>query len=171
MPTRASDGRRAGSWLAAAAVAGWLGLAGAAVAAEPIRGVPFVADGDTLGFGERQVRLYGIDAPEADQTGGLLGREAPIGEWATQTLRRLIGHDEVACYPLTQPSRGRVTAKCHTATVPDLGRAMVAAGFAWDFKRQSHSIYEDDEAGARARKLGVWAGDDACQAPWNWRRR
>lgn len=171
MSVRSPGGRWAGVRFAAAVVGAWLGLTASAMAAEPIRGLPFVVDGDTLGFGERRVRLYGIDAPEPDQTCGLIGREAPVGEWATRTLRRLIGHDEVVCYPLTRPSQGRVAARCHTATIPDLGRAMVMAGFAWDFKRQSHSIYEDDEAEARTSKLGVWADGGACQPPWDWRRR
>lgn len=171
MPTRSSGGRAAAFCVIVVAMIGWLGLAAQASAAEPLRGLPFVVDGDTLGLGEGRVRLYGIDAPEANQTCQLLGRVAPIGEWASATLRRLIGHDEVTCFPLTRPVQGEVAGKCHTAAIPDLGRAMVAAGFAWDFKRQSGGIYEDDEARARAARLGVWAGDAACPPPWDWRRR
>lgn len=35
----------------------------AAASAQAVSGIPFVVDGDTLGFGEVRVRLYGIDAP------------------------------------------------------------------------------------------------------------
>lgn len=171
MPIPPPGGRPAALRLVPAVLAAWLGVAAAAFAAESIRGLPFVSDGDTLGFGDQRVRLYGIDAPEPDQTCRLMGGEAPIGEWATRTLRRMIGRDEVICYPMSRPSQGRVAGKCHTATIPDLGRAMVAAGFAWDFRRQSHGIYEDDEAKARENRLGVWAGDGTCEAPWDWRRR
>lgn len=171
MPIRTPGGRLAALHLVPAVLAAWLGVAAAARAAELISGLPFISDGDTLGFGDRRVRLYGIDAPEPDQTCRLIGGEAPIGEWATRTLRRMIGRDEVTCYPMTRPDRGRVAAKCHTAAIPDLGRAMVAAGFAWDFRVQSHGIYEDDEARARESRLGVWAGDAVCQTPWDWRRR
>jgi endonuclease YncB( thermonuclease family) len=157
-------------WLTLA-VAVVSGMAPAAAPAQAIGGIPFVIDGDTLGFGEMQVRLYGIDAPEAEQTCPLLGSEAPIGAWAIQTLRRLIGRDEVICHPLSRPAQGHVAAKCRTMAIADLGRAMVMAGFAWDFKRQGHGIYADDEAGARTRRLGVWAGEGECQPPWDWRRR
>lgn len=171
MPGRSSGKRRLGGRFVAAVAVAWMGASLAATAAESIRGLPFVADGDTLGFGERRVRLYGIDAPELDQTCDLLGRQVPIGQWAARTLHRLIGRDEVVCYPLTRPTNWHVVGRCHTATIPDLGRAMVEAGFAWDFRRQSHGIYEDDEASARTGKLGVWAGKAACQPPWRWRQR
>lgn len=157
----------------ALAVAVASGLAPTAASAQAIEGIPFVIDGDTLGFGETRVRLYGIDAPEAEQTCPLLGSEAPIGAWAVETLRRLIGRDEVICHPLSRPVQGHVAAKCRTMAVADLGRAMVMAGFAWDFKRQGHGdgIYADDEAAARSQRFGVWAGEDECQPPWDWRRR
>lgn len=171
MPIRPSGRLPPACRLAAAALAAWLGAAAPAAAADPISGLPYVIDGDTLGFGDRRVRLYGIDAPEPEQTCRLAGGEAPVGDWATRTLRRFIGRDEVVCHPLTRPVQGQVAARCRTAAVPDLGRAMVAAGFAWDFKRQSHSIYEDDEAAARDGRLGVWAGGDDCPPPWEWRRR
>ncbi len=161
--------RRLGFALAAAAA---VGLAATTASAQAIEGIPFVIDGDTLGFGEIQVRLYGIDAPEAEQTCPLLGGEAPIGAWAMQTLRRLIGRDTVICHPLSRPAQGHVAAKCRTMAVADLGRAMVMAGFAWDFKRQGRGdgIYADDEAAARSQRFGVWAGEDECQPPWEWRR-
>ena len=151
--------------------AGFAVAAVAGAAAEEISGLPFVADGDTLGFGEYRVRLYGIDAPEPDQTCRILGQNAPIGAWATQTLRRLVGRDEVICFPVGLRRGTHIEGKCHTARIPDLGRAMVEAGFAWDFRRRGHGIYEDYEAAARKGRLGVWAGEAACMPPWNWRRR
>jgi len=158
------------------AVAGAAALvvaSGAAVTApaQEISGIPYVIDGDTLGIGGLQVRLYGIDAPEAEQTCSLIGSEAPIGVWAAETLRRLIGRGEVTCHPVSRQTRGYVVARCRAAAADDLGRAMVAAGFAWDFPRQGHGIYADDEATARARRLGVWSGETECRAPWDWRRR
>ena len=151
--------------------AGLAVLAAAGAVAEEISGLPFVADGDTLGFGEYRVRLYGIDAPEPDQTCRILGQNAPIGAWATQTLRRLVGRDKVTCFPVGLRRGTHVEGKCHTAGIPDLGRAMVEAGFAWDFRRRGHGIYEDYEAAARKGRLGVWAGETACTPPWDWRRR
>ncbi|MBL6946851.1 MAG: thermonuclease family protein [Rhodospirillales bacterium] len=140
------------------------------VSAQAVSGLPFVSDGDTLGFGERRVRLFGVDAPEADQSCQIMGQEAPIGEWATKTLRRLIGRDSVTCYPIGRPKGVHMVARCHTKTVPDIGRSMIDSGFAWDFKRISHGIYSDNEAEARKRGLGIWAGRVACLPPWEWRR-
>lgn len=162
--------RRTARVLAAAAAAGILSAAAPAIA-QQITGLPYVADGDTLGFGETRVRLWGIDAPEAGQTCAMLGQTAPIGTWATQTLRRLIGRDAVTCYILAREGRDHVLGRCRTASVENLAHAMVAAGFAWDYKRQSSGIYADVEAEARRQRLGVWAGDEDCMAPWDWRRR
>jgi len=138
--------------------------------AQTISGLPFVADGDTLGFDQYRVRLFGVDAPEPKQTCVMVGQDAPIGEWATKTLRQLIGRDNVTCSPIGRPKGVHVVARCRTANVQDIGRAMVDAGFAWDFKRISHGIYADNEAQARSRSLGVWAGRAACLPPWEWRR-
>lgn len=139
--------------------------------AQGVSGLPFVVDGDTLGFDQYRVRLFGVDAPEAAQTCLMLGQDAPIGEWATKTLRRLIGRDQVKCFPIGRPKGVYMVARCRTANVQDIGRSMVDAGFAWDFKRISHGIYVDNEAIARSRRLGVWAGPVPCLPPWEWRRR
>jgi endonuclease YncB( thermonuclease family) len=139
--------------------------------AQMVSGLPFVADGDTLGFDRYRVRLFGVDAPETTQTCLMLGQDAPIGAWATSTLRRLIGRDNVTCMPIGRPKGVHMVARCHTAKVQDIGRAMIDAGFAWDFKRISHGIYSDNEAQARSRGLGVWAGPVPCLPPWEWRRR
>lgn len=145
--------------------------AGPSWAARSLSGIPVVIDGDTLGFGERRVRLFGIDAPESLQTCTMLGEAVPIGIWAVETLQRLIGRDTVTCFAVA-PSRGaEMVARCHTTAVPSLGGALVESGFAWDFKSRSHGIYADAEAKARAGRLGVWAGVEPCLPPWDWRRR
>lgn len=148
-----------------------LSAAFAARAGPEISGMPFVADGDTLGFAERRVRLYGIDAPEAGQTCLMLGQDVPIGQWATQTLRRLIGRETVTCFPIGRSRGAHMLARCRTPSAGDLSRAMVAAGFAWDYKKQSRGIYADVQAEAFKRRLGVWADGAPCQPPWEWRRR
>ncbi|MCG8510797.1 MAG: thermonuclease family protein [Rhodospirillales bacterium] len=140
-------------------------------AGKELTGLPFVADGDTLGFAERRVRLYGIDAPEAEQTCIMLGQDAPIGQWATKTLRRLIGRETVTCYPLGRSQGQHMVARCRTPKLGDISRAMVAAGFAWDYKKQSRGIYSDVQAQAFKGRLGIWAGGAPCMPPWEWRRR
>lgn len=148
-----------------------LALGAGSSVAQNVSGLPFVEDGDTLGFDRYRVRLFGVDAPESAQTCLMLGQDAPIGAWATQTLRRLIGRDSVTCSPIGRPKGVHMVGRCRTKAVQDISRAMVDAGFAWDFKRISHGIYADYEATARSRRLGVWAGPAPCDPPWEWRRR
>jgi endonuclease YncB( thermonuclease family) len=50
-----------------------------AAADDEITGYPTVVDGDTLDFGGRAVRLFGIDAPELDQTCRAAGRGGSRG--------------------------------------------------------------------------------------------
>jgi endonuclease YncB( thermonuclease family) len=140
-------------------------------AGQEMKGLPFVADGDTLGFSERRIRLYGIDAPEAEQTCLMLGQDAPIGQWATKTLRRLIGRETITCFPIGRGHGEHLVARCRSPKVGDLSRAMVAAGFAWDYKKQSHGIYSDVQVEAFKNRLGIWAGEAPCLPPWEWRRR
>jgi len=55
-----------------------------AVPAQAVSGIPFVVDGDTLGFGETRVRLHGIHA-EAEAA----ARDGRLDVWA----------DESTCQP------------------------------------------------------------------------
>jgi endonuclease YncB( thermonuclease family) len=127
-----------------------------------------VIDGDTINIEGTHVRLEGIDAPEAHQT---CGREL-VGSWscgaaATKALNRLIGDRRVDCENRGHDKYGRVLGVCFVDG-RDINAAMVQSGFAWAFVKYSRS-YVDQEAEARAAKVGIWQGE--AEPAWIYREK
>jgi endonuclease YncB( thermonuclease family) len=129
-------------------------------------------DGDTLRSGDIEVRLYGIDAPELDQTcAGPDQKEWPCGRMAQGKLKSLIGRYAVDCTPRAKDRFGRVVAVCRTSKVPDLGEALVREGLAINLGggERGEGPYVDAEIEAQAAKRGIWQG--ALEQPWEWREQ
>lgn len=125
-----------------------------------ITGSARVIDGDTIQIGSTHIRLWGIDAPEIDQ---------PYGPDAKEYLARLLAGKYVICDPHDKDRYGRTVAHCNTFNIPDIGKQMVRAGYAWDWPRYSARAYASDEAYAQSFKLGLWASP--ATAPWEWRKQ
>ncbi len=135
-----------------------------AAPADVVAGPARVIDGDTLQVGAVRVRLFGIDAPEHNQTCGGAGTEWPCGAAASARLTALAAPG-VRCTGDEHDRYGRLVATCEAAGV-DLGARMVADGLAWAFVRYSE-VYVATEADARARHAGLWRGP--AEAPWDFR--
>ncbi|MFO1143401.1 MAG: thermonuclease family protein [Amaricoccus sp.] len=169
---QAWQGRAAAAALAlAAATPAALRFAGPATptpaAAAPgteVAGPARVIDGDTLAVGAVRVRLFGVDAPEHDQTCGAAPALWPCGAAAARRLGELAAGG-VRCSGREHDRYGRLVASCDAGGV-DLGGRLVAEGLAWAFVRYSDA-YVGAEADARARHAGLWAGD--AEAPWDFR--
>jgi endonuclease YncB( thermonuclease family) len=86
------------------------------------------------------------------------------GEAAGRELEELVAGKEV-CSRLAQKTktRGRRVMRCMVGEI-DLGKAMVAAGLAFDCPRFSRERYKADEAAAKADKRGAWEG--TFKPPW-----
>lgn len=126
-----------------------------------------VDDGDTitvLHYGRSEViRLYGVDCPENQQAFG--------AEAQAYTTRLCLGQ-VVRVYPRGKDQYGRTVA---TVLLPDnssLGAVLVRDGRAWWYRRYApdDAQLRDLEAGARARRAGLWAGANPIP-PWDFRRR
>lgn len=53
----------------------------------------------------------------------------------------------------------------------DVNRAMVAAGYAWHFKKYSNDpVLDSLERSARVVRAGLWAATEPPIAPWDWRK-
>jgi endonuclease YncB( thermonuclease family) len=123
-------------------------------------------DGDSLRTGATDIRLIGIDAPELSQT----CRDGHARVWACgseahQFLRSLAVHGSLDCTSSGRDRHGRMLATCSTQDVPDIGAAMVRAGFAVSFMS---SRYRSAEIEARSNKRGLWRG--TFDQPQAWRR-
>jgi endonuclease YncB( thermonuclease family) len=121
-------------------------------------------DGDTLRVGGQRMRLIGIDAPESPQTctdeNGVIWK---CGSAAHANLRALIGFGVVECKSSSADSYGRPLAVCAAGSVPDIGEAMVRAGFAVTFMSPRYWLAEMD---ARYHKRGIWRGSFVSPADW-----
>lgn len=139
-----------------------------------------ISDGDTLTCltadkKQERIRLRGIDAPE---------RKQPYGARSTQSLSDLTFGKTATVHWNSRDRWGRIIgavwvepADCvGCGPTLDAGRAQVALGMAWWFKRcaeqqpiEERHAYEFDETEARARLVGLWR-DPQPIPPWDWRR-
>jgi endonuclease YncB( thermonuclease family) len=131
-------------------------LAATPLIGSPIYGVARAGDGDSLQIGSTRIRLFGIDAPELDQTCKKAGSTWNCGQGAADRLSKLVTGREVRCDPVSIDQYGRVLARCSVLGI-DVNRNMVAAGYAVAFRKYS-TDYVSAEESARVGKRGIWAG-------------
>lgn len=128
-----------------------------------------VIDGDGLEIEGRNVRLWGIDAPEIEQNcKGPDGRSYPCGEDARFLLGALAVAGTIECDVKDTDRYGRTVARCF-AGGHDLAAELVRQGYALDWPRYSGGFYAAEEAAARNNARGMWAGEFVV--PWEWRAR
>jgi endonuclease YncB( thermonuclease family) len=124
-----------------------------------VAAVAKVKDGDTLVVATKTFRLSGIDAPEYHQLcKDAKGNDWPCGKAARSQLEAYVLSGSIVCTPRAIDRYGRKVAICASATVPDLGEAMVQAGLAISPAERGSAAYGDAEAQARAAKRGLWQG-------------
>lgn len=137
-----------------------------AAAGEAISGPARVIDGDTIEVGGKRIELYGIDAPEPEQTCEKGGKWYRCGAAATEALRAQIA-EPVRCVPAKGSTPDRIVAKCIAGFV-ELNAFMVTRGFAVAGVKHAKD-YVAKEAKARRALRGVWHG--RFDYPWDWRKR
>jgi endonuclease YncB( thermonuclease family) len=138
-------------------------LAAPVLAAE---GAVRVVDGDSLWLGQTEIRLFGVDAPEAAQTCGRAGGDWACGAWATEALRGLVAGRDVTCEARGTDRYGRTLAVCAAGGV-EINRALVQAGAAMAYRKYSTAYVAEERAAQRAGR-GIWAG--SAQVPEAFRR-
>ncbi|ALK08645.1 thermonuclease family protein [Blastochloris viridis] len=127
-----------------------------------VAGFARVIDGDSLAIDGRDVRLFGIDAPELHQLCERGGRPWPCGEAAKRRLGELAASRFVRCTVRDTDRYRRAVSDCR-AGGEDLGQRMVEAGLA-----VAERGYFTAEVAARAAGRGIWAG--GFERPAEWRR-
>jgi len=109
----------------------------------------FIAiDGDTIVIKKRQIRLFGIDAPEIDH---------PYGKAAKWALVRLCNGHKVTAEIFEKDAYGRTVARCYLEDGCDLSAEMVKLGLAIDWPRFSSGVYMHLEVPDARKKM--WLAD------------
>ena len=124
-----------------------------------------VLDGDSLRLKGSDIRLYGIDAPEYNQTCQLAdGKSYNCGRDARRFLRKLVRGHMVKCRKIDLDRYDRDIAIC-TAGDTELNLAMVENG--WAVAYLSHSFtYARAEKQARKARKGIWRGKFVEPEDW-----
>ncbi len=137
-------------------------LSAASVIATSALAQTVVVDGRTLDVDGSRFRLWGMDAPDPEQT---CAQKWPAGREAMAKLAELVRGRTVECESKGHDGDGRPLALCRVGD-KDLGAAMVRAGMAWADLKTTHQ-YVLAEAHAAAAYLGVHAHH--CRTAWDWR--
>jgi len=133
---------------------------------EYIEGPVQVIDGDTLQFGDIQVRIYGIDAPDIRQICVWKSKAVRCGVLSGDALKDLIFGATVKCVKRSVLADKTVIATC-TADDRDIGRNLVHTGWSLADARQSKRYVPVQEK-ARKAKRGLWRGPFV--KPWDWKQ-
>jgi micrococcal nuclease len=143
---------------------GWSDCALAKSAAQLYR-IVGIADGDTLtalSLGRRQVtcRLYGIDAPEKKQA---------YGQASKLSLAELTFGREAQIEIVERDRYGRSVCRIAVNGV-DVNREQIVRGMAWIYRQYARdSAYDEAEAVARTRRIGIWREPEPTP-PWDYRK-
>ncbi len=131
-------------------------LFGSAATAGTLSGAGRAIDGDSLRVGDTEVRLFGIDAPELNQSCERAGRSWACGSAAADQLAKLVNGKQVSCVTTGIDRYGRTVARCRAGGT-DLNRLMVSSGYALAYRRYSMDYIPAEES-AKAYKRGIWSG-------------
>ena len=122
----------------------------AQAAGERITGTIQVIDGDTFDVGGTRVRLFGIDAPEGDQTcTDERGATLRCGSFVTTQVRDAYRGKQAVCKQIDTDRYGRSVARCVVGNV-DVGQSLVASGLAFAFAEYSRDYIAVEKAAIRA---------------------
>lgn len=121
----------------------------------PLVGQATMVDGDTLQLNGQRVRIYGIDAFEADQQCPTVsGGTRRCGADASHRMTELLAEGPVICIRRDTDAYGRIVAVCRVGPT-DIGAVMVREGLAVAFTRYATDYIADEEY-ARTSRAGAW---------------
>lgn len=132
-------------------------------------GTAFVTDGDNITMGGESFRLWGLDAPEWNQTERLPGGKIMwSGREAKAALEEMVQGKRVTVEIKDLDHYGRWIARVYVGDL-DINRLMVANGYAMAY-RSFTRIYVREEQSAKRERLGMWRALDVPIKPWAFRR-
>ncbi|MZR14958.1 thermonuclease family protein [Maritimibacter sp. DP07] len=128
-----------------------------------------ILDADVIKIGNQRVILWGVDAPERNQSCYKNGQRWGCADAAKRTLELLAGRGEVTCYLTGEPDPfNRRFGVCESGG-DQINEEMVRRGMALAFEEQS-TDYVDIQMEAIVEERGLWAVDVQFEPPWEFRR-
>lgn len=138
-----------------------------------ITGRAQIVDADTIRVegSPKDIRLFGIDAPERSQLCTEVdGKRFLCGSRAAQALAEILGRNpRVTCRIEDVDRHGRLVSTCRSSGF-DISAELVRRGWAVDYTKYSRGRYEAEEEAAREARLGLWGTRD-FEMPWDWRAK
>lgn len=126
-----------------------------------------VINGDTLEIYGKYFKLFGVDAPESNQTcADYRGQSYNCGREAARWLKNWIGENELECHVIQQDTKGNMVGTCSYGAY-DIAAALVNAGWAVAYVKYT-DIYYPYELQAQENHRGLWQG--TFYKPWDWRK-
>lgn len=136
--------------------------------AAEIEGTARVVDGDTIEIKNNKIRLFGIDAPESNQTcQNKYSASYKCGTVSTQKLENKINKQKIRCTYSERDRYQRILGICFLDQI-DINKWLVRNGYAVAYQRYSKK-YVLDQKDAEREQLGIWAG--TFDLPENWRKK
>ena len=129
-------------------------LAWPAVAQEH-SGIPRVVDGNTIIINFLNIRLHGIEAPNAEQLCEIDGESWLCGWEATNALAHIVGRHWVSCRQNRLNEGDVVGATCFAGNVLNINAWMVRNGWA-TAQNQTNTRFLQLEILARQEQIGIW---------------
>lgn len=133
--------------------------------AHSVSGPAVVIDGDTLDMSGERIRLFGIDAPEGQQTCQRNNQVWTCGQDAKELLSKMVAGKVIKCEPVDRDAYNRIVARCYVGD-RDLGAVLVREGLAVTLANGAEA-YSVEEATSKRYKLGLWGS--VFQAPAEYR--
>ena len=146
-----------------------------------------ITDGDTIKVvkagetGKIEVRLWGIDAPEARHQIKMVDgkrvevynvqKTQPYGQSARIKLSQLIYGKTVEVVPKNKDRYGRTVSQIKADGI-DINNEMVKSGSAWWYEdyAKNDTVKQQLQSDAQARMAGLWA-EQHPMPPWEFRKR
>lgn len=124
-----------------------------------------VIKADTLNVQGYRVKLFGIAAPDLNQScANRSGASYQCGQQAALWLKSWLTDNPVTCRVMSEDKNGNMTAACSLGQY-DIGAALVNAGWAVADTREA-DIYVPYEENAQSKRSGLWQGK--FYKPWDW---
>ena len=124
-------------------------------AAQEHSGIPRVVDGNTIIINSQNIRLHGIEAPNAEQLCEIAGESWLCGWEATNALAHIVGRHWVSCRQNHLNEKGVVDAICFAGNVLNINAWMVRNGWA-TAKNKNNTRFIQLETLARQEQIGIW---------------